>query len=541
MTTATPIRPSDASSLASIEPSPATQLLLPTGPVRYQWSPARLTEAALAANEGTLSNTGALMVTTGQYTGRSPNDRFFVDTPNVHTTIDWGTTNRPIDETTFNNVYETFKTFLATRSVYVHDGFGGADPQYAMPVRFINTLASQNLFVHQMFIRPTAEQLKTFTPELTVICCPNLKLNPATHGVHSEAGILVHVEKRLILIAGTSYSGEMKKAVFTTLNYLMPTQDVFPMHCSANMDANTGASALFFGLSGTGKTTLSADSSRTLIGDDEHGWSPTGVYNFEGGCYAKTIRLNPAHEPEIYGAIRFGALVENVVMDPTTRTPNYDDATLTENGRVGYPIDYIPNASESGMAGHPTTVIFLTADAFGVMPPIAKLTPQQAQYHFMSGYTSKLAGTERGITEPKAVFSACFGAPFMPRPAGVYAQLLHDRLEQHQASIYLINTGWQGGGYGKGGERITIPHTRAMVNAALSGELDAMPYETLPGLNLSIPTQCPGVPNEVLNPRKQWADTAAYDAAAKHLATLFVENFKQFKGAEALAAVGPQI
>jgi phosphoenolpyruvate carboxykinase (ATP) len=541
MTTATPIRPSDASTLLPVELSPAIPLLLATGSVRYQWSPARLIEAALAANEGTLSDTGALMVTTGQYTGRSPNDRFFVDTPGVHDTIDWGTTNLPTSEATFNSVYEKFKAFLANHPVYLHDGFAGADPQYAMSVRFINTLASQSLFVHQMFIRPTVDQLKTFTPELTVICCPDLKLNPTTGGINSEACILVHLERRLILVAGTSYSGEMKKAVFTTLNYLMPDRDVFPMHCSANVDPVTGASALFFGLSGTGKTTLSADSSRTLIGDDEHGWGPNGIYNVEGGCYAKTIRLNPAHEPEIYGAIKFGALVENVVMDPATRTPNYDDATLTENGRVAYPIDYIPNASKSGMAGHPTTVIFLTADAFGVMPPIAKLTPQQAQYHFMSGYTSKLAGTERGITEPKAVFSTCFGAPFMPRPSAVYAKLLHDRLEQHEASVYLINTGWQGGGYGKGGERISIPHTRAMVNAALSGELDSMPYETLPGLNLSIPTQCPGVPSEVLNPRKQWADTAAYDAAAKHLATLFVENFKQFKGAEDLAAVGPQI
>ncbi|MFN8615381.1 MAG: phosphoenolpyruvate carboxykinase (ATP) [Vampirovibrionales bacterium] len=540
MTLATPARPKkEPSSMANTTPQAPT-LSMATGPVFYQWSPTQLIEAALALEEGVFSHTGALVVTTGQYTGRSPNDRFFVDTPGIHNTIDWGTTNRPMDEGVFNAIEERFKTYLTNQPVYVMDGYGGADPNYAMAVRVINTRASQNLFMHQMLVRPTPEQLSTFNPELTIVCCPELKLNGESDGVRSEAGILVHLERRLILIAGTSYSGEMKKSVFTTLNYLLPERDVFPMHCSANVDPKTQRSALFFGLSGTGKTTLSADSSRTLIGDDEHGWGPNGIYNFEGGCYAKTIRLNPAHEPEIYHAIRFGSLVENVVIDSQTRIPNYDDASLTENGRVAYPIDFIPNASLTGVAGHPSTVIFLTADAFGVMPPIAKLTPEQAQYHFMSGYTSKLAGTERGITEPKAAFSTCFGGPFMPRPAMVYAMLLKKRLQEHPASIYLINTGWQGGAYGKGGKRMSIPYTRAMVNAALSGELDTVPYETLPILNLSIPTQCPGVPSEVLNPRKQWADTAAYDAAAKHLATLFVENFKQFTGTNDLAGVGPQ-
>jgi phosphoenolpyruvate carboxykinase (ATP) len=349
----------------------------------------------------------------------------------------------------------------------------------------------------------------------------------------------VHLEKKVILIAASQYAGEMKKGIFSVMNFLMPERDVFPMHCSVNV-GHDQKSAIFFGLSGTGKTTLSADPDRFLVGDDEHGWSPAGVFNFEGGCYAKTIRLSKQNEPEIWDAIRFGALVENVVMDPVTRVPDYDDATLTENGRVGYPIDFIPNAELSGCAPHPSTIIFLTADAYGVLPPISKLTPEQAQYHFISGYTSKLAGTERGIVEPVAAFSTCFGSPFMPRPSSVYAKLLEKRIHQHQVNVYLINTGWQGGPYGVG-QRVSIPHTRAMVTAALNGTLENQAFETHPIFNVLVPQACSGVPSGILNPREQWADKAAYDASSQKLAMMFIENFKHFKGVEHLVASGPKV
>lgn len=509
------------------------------GGCHYQLSVSRLVEAALISEEGRLSETGALSVETGKYTGRSPNDRFFVDHPSIHDEIDWGESNKPISIEGFDRLWEKAQKFTQGKTLYVFDGYAGADEQYALPVRFVNTMASQNLFVHQLFIRPSKEQLAGFTPEFTVLSCPDLKLNGPEDGVNSEAAVLIDLERHRVLVAGTLYSGEMKKSIFTSLNFLMPTRDVFPMHCSANVDLSDGKSALFFGLSGTGKTTLSADASRVLIGDDEHGWSADGIFNFEGGCYAKAIRLSKKHEPEIWDAIRFGALVENVVMDPETRCFDYDDDSLTENTRVGYPVHHIPNASETGQCGHPNTVIFLTADAFGVVPPISKLTPEQAQYHFMSGYTSKVAGTERGITEPKAVFSACFGAPFMPRPAVEYAKLLKSRLEQHNAQVYWINTGWQGGAYGVG-KRISLPYTRAMVNAALNGELAAIETVKHPVLNVDVPVQCPGVPDEILNPKAQWADAAAYDEAVNHLAAMFEENFKQFQYGQELSEWGPK-
>lgn len=504
----------------------------------YQLPPATLVEAAVKAGEGLLSQSGALSVTTGKYTGRSPQDRFFVDTPSLHDAIDWGETNKPISMAVFESLWHKAQQFVKAKPLYVFDGYAGADEHYALSVRFINTLASQNLFVHQLFIRPSASQLQHFEPEFTVLSCPDLKLDGAKDGVNSEAAVLIDLEHHRILVAGTLYSGEMKKSIFTSLNFLMPTRDVFPMHCSANVNAKTGESALFFGLSGTGKTTLSADASRVLIGDDEHGWSAEGVFNFEGGCYAKAIRLSKKHEPEIWDAIKFGALVENVVMDPSTREFNYDDDSLTENTRVGYPVHYIPNSSESGRCGHPNTVIFLTADAFGVVPAISKLTPEQAQYHFMSGYTSKVAGTERGITEPKAVFSACFGAPFMPRPAVEYARLLKKRLEEHQAQVYWINTGWQGGPYGVG-QRISLPYTRAMVNAALSGALNDVETEHHPVLNVAVPVHCPGVPDEVLNPRAQWNDLNVYDVAVNQLASMFEFNFAQFQYGQELTQWGP--
>ncbi len=503
----------------------------------YQLSAPSLIEAALANEEGSLSESGALSVETGKYTGRSPHDRFFVDTPEIHDKMDWSNSNKPISSDTFNKIFEKMKNFLKGRNVYIFDGYAGADEQYALPVRFINTLASQNLFVHQLFIRPTTDQLKTFKPGFTVICAPGLKLDPAVDGVNSEAGILVNVEKKIVLIAATQYSGEMKKSIFTVMNFMMPDHNVFPMHCSSNVGRD-GRSALFFGLSGTGKTTLSADPNRTLIGDDEHGWSNNGIFNFEGGCYAKAIKLSKENEPEIWDAIRFGALAENVVMDPDSRVFDYDNDRLTENTRVGYPITHIPNVDLKGKASHPSTVIFLTADAFGVMPPIAKLTKEQAQYHFISGYTSKLAGTERGITEPQAAFSTCFGAPFMPRPSAVYAELLKKRIEEHNANVYLINTGWQGGPYGLG-KRMSIPYTRAMVTAALDGTLENNEFEIHPIFNILVPKACPDVPSELLDPRSTWADKSAYDVQANKLAQMFVENFKQFANVDHLVKAGP--
>jgi len=508
-----------------------------TKAVYYQLSVPQLVEHALRNHEGQLSDTGALMVQTGKYTGRSPNDRFFVDTSLVHDHIDWGKTNQPIAPQHFESILNKFQQYFSDKPLYVFDGIAGADHRYGLTVRFINEMAYENLFVHQLFIRPDDRALDSFQPEFTVMAAPGLLLNPVEDGVNSEVGIIINIEQKTVLIAGTQYCGELKKSIFTTLNYLMPDRHVFPMHCSANVD-EAGRSALFFGLSGTGKTTLSADASRTLIGDDEHGWSETGIFNFEGGCYAKAIKLKQETEPEIFQAIRFGAIGENIVIDENTRHADYDDACLTENTRVGYPIDFIPHASTTGMAPHPKTVIFLTADAFGVLPPIARLTPQQAQYHFISGYTSKLAGTERGIVSPQATFSACFGAPFMPRTPATYAALLKDRLAHHNVRVFLINTGWQGGPYGVG-QRMAIPYTRAMVNAALDGLLDDVSYWQHPVFNVSVPTQCSGVPDTVLNPKTAWSDPTAYDAQAHHLAEMFIANFKQFDGVADLVQWGP--
>lgn len=505
----------------------------------YQLPVSALIEKALAAGEGLLSETGALAVNTGKFTGRAPNDRFIIDTPDVHDQINWGKINLAASPEIFGKVFQKVQAYLKTRDVYIFDGFAGADPQYQLPVRFINERASQNLFVHQMFIRPEPAQLKGFKPEFTVISAPGLTLDPATDGTPSETAILLNFEQKIVLVVGTGYAGEMKKSIFSAMNYLMPERNVFPMHCSVNMGTDH-KSAIFFGLSGTGKTTLSADPERTLIGDDEHGWSDHGLFNFEGGCYAKAIKLSQKNEPEIWDAIKFGALAENIVMDPQTRRFDYDDATLTENTRVAYPIDFIHNADPKGMAPHPNAVIFLTADAFGVLPAISKLTREQAQYHFISGYTSKLAGTEQGITEPVAVFSTCFGAPFMPRPSSVYAKLLTERIEKHNVSVYLINTGWQGGPYGTG-QRISIPHTRAMVTAALNGALDKVEFVEHPIFNVQVPKTCPGVPSEFLDPRSQWEDPAAYDQKAEQLAQMFIDNFKQFQGVEHLVAAGPRV
>lgn len=489
-------------------------------------APAILVEKALCRGEGKLSSTGALVVTTGKYTGRSPDDRFVVDTPKIHDDIDWGKINVPISEERFDNIYNRMTAYLQGRDIFVFDGFAGADEKYHLPIRVINELASQNLFIHQLLVRPTEEQLNAFAPGFTIIAAPGFKCSPERDGVHSEAAILVNFDKRMVLIAGSQYAGEIKKSVFSVMNYLLPKQGVFSMHCSANVGAE-GDSALFFGLSGTGKTTLSADPDRMLIGDDEHGWSDKGVFNIEGGCYAKCINLSHENEPQIWDAIKFGSLVENVIMCDECREFDFADKSLTENTRVGYPVDYIPNCVIPSVAGHPKTVIFLTADAFGVLPPISKLDKNMAMYHFVSGYTSKLAGTECGIVEPQTTFSTCFGAPFLPLHPSVYAEMLGNRIEEHDANVYLINTGWSGGAYGVG-KRMSIKHTRAMVTAALNGTLEKGEFVLDPIFNVHVPTKCPNVPDEVLNPRAVWADKEAYDKQAKDLAARFVKNFTKY-------------
>ncbi|MEF9878753.1 MAG: phosphoenolpyruvate carboxykinase (ATP) [Clostridia bacterium] len=499
----------------------------------------RLTELALANGEGKLSNTGALVVNTGKYTGRSPDDRFVVDEPSIHDEIAWGKINVPISIEKFNNIYNRMCAYLQNRELYVFDGFAGAEKKYQIGVRVVNELASQNMFIHQLLVRPTEDELASFAADFTIVAAPGFKCIPELDGVHSEAAIIVSFERKMVIVAGSQYAGEIKKSVFSVMNYLLPKRGVFSMHCSANVGED-GDSAIFFGLSGTGKTTLSADPNRYLIGDDEHGWSDEGIFNIEGGCYAKCINLSKEHEPEIYGAIKFGALVENVVMDENTREFNFEDDSLTENTRVGYPVEYISNAKIPGVAGIPSTVIFLTADAFGVLPPVSKLSREAAMYHYVSGYTAKLAGTERGITEPQATFSTCFGAPFLPLPASRYAELLGEKISKTGANVYLVNTGWSGGSYGKGGKRMSLPYTRAMVTACLNGELEKSEFELDPIFNVMVPTTCPNVPSEVLTPKKVWSDAAAYEETAKKLAGLFQNNFKKYDNMDAkIAQAGP--
>ena len=490
-------------------------------------SPALLTEAALRRGEGVLSDTGALVVKTGKYTGRSPKDKFIVDTPTVHDKIAWGKVNVPITREKFNAIKAKIVAYLQNREIFLFDGFAGADPKCTKKFRIVNEFASQNLFIHNLLIRPTAEQLANYgDPDFTIIAAPGFKCVPETDGVHSEAAIMIDYEAKLVVIAGSQYSGEIKKSVFSVMNFLMPQEGVLPMHCSANMDPATKETAIFFGLSGTGKTTLSADPNRMLIGDDEHGWSERGIFNFEGGCYAKCINLDPEGEPEIYGAIKFGSLVENVILNPETRKPDYDDNSLTDNTRVGYPIEYISNAAIPGIGGIPKVVIFLTADSFGVLPPISRLDKNAAMYHFVTGFTSKVAGTERGITEPVPTFSTLFSEPFMPMDPNVYANMLGERIEKYNTKVYLVNTGWTGGPYGTG-SRMKLRYTRAMVTAALNGTLDKAEYRHDDRFNLDIPQSCPNVPAQVMNPRDTWADKAAYDATAKKLAGMFHKNFAE--------------
>ncbi|MEE1440349.1 MAG: phosphoenolpyruvate carboxykinase (ATP) [Christensenellales bacterium] len=495
-----------------------------------------LTEKALARGEGTLSNSGALVVKTGKYTGRSANDKFIVDTPAVHDEIAWGKVNRPIDKATYDAIYSKVIAYLQNREIFVFDGFAGADKKYMQRFRIINELASQNLFIHQLLRRPTEEDLVDFKPDYTIIAAPGFKCIPEIDGTRSEAAILVNYEEKMVVICGTQYAGEIKKSVFSVMNYILPKMGVFPMHCSANI-GHDGDSAVFFGLSGTGKTTLSADPNRKLIGDDEHGWADDSVFNFEGGCYAKCINLSKEKEPDIYNAIKFGALVENVVMDPDTREFDFDDASLAENSRVGYPVEYINNAELSGKSQSvPKTVIFLTADAYGVLPPISKLDKNQAMYYFVSGFTSKLAGTEIGITSPVPTFSTCFGEPFLPLDPSVYANMLAEKVEKSGANVYLVNTGWNGTG-----KRMKLAYTRAMITAALNGTLEKAEFVTDPYFGVAVPTTCEGVPSELMIPANTWEDKAAYEAKAKELAKSFVENFKKYTHMSAeVVAAGPK-
>ena len=495
-----------------------------------------LTEKAIIRGEGTLSNTGALVVKTGKYTGRSANDKFIVDTPAVHDEIAWGKVNRPIEKAKYDAIYSKVVAYLQNREIFVFDGFAGADPKYTKSFRIVNELASQNLFIHQLLRRPTKEDLENFTPDFTIIAAPGFKCIPEIDGTRSEAAILVNYEEKMVVICGTQYAGEIKKSVFSVMNYILPKMGVFPMHCSANIGPD-GDSAVFFGLSGTGKTTLSADPNRKLIGDDEHGWADDSVFNFEGGCYAKCINLSAEKEPDIYNAIKFGALVENVVMDPDTREFDFDDASLAENSRVGYPVEYIANSELSGKSTSvPKTVIFLTADAYGVLPPISKLDKNQAMYYFVSGFTSKLAGTEIGITSPVPTFSTCFGEPFLPLDPSVYANMLAEKVEKSGANVYLVNTGWNGTG-----KRMKLSYTCAMVTAALNGDIEKSEFVTDPTFGVKVPTSIPGVPSELLIPANTWEDKAAYEAKAKELAKSFVENFKKYTHMSAeVVAAGPK-
>jgi phosphoenolpyruvate carboxykinase (ATP) len=496
--------------------------------VNWNLTAPALYEEAVRRGEGHVAKNGPLVVLTGQHTGRSANDKFTVRDAATEATV-WWDNNKSMTPAQFDALHADMMAFAEGRELFAKDLFGGSDLSHRLPVRVVTEYAWHSLFVHQLLIRPTAEDMKGFKPEFTVIDLPSFEADPAKHGSVSKTVIAVNFTKKMVLIGGTSYAGEMKKSVFTILNYLLPPKRVMGMHCSANVGKD-GKAAIFFGLSGTGKTTLSADASRTLVGDDEHGWSEHGVFNFEGGCYAKVIRLSREAEPEIYATTeRFGTVLENVVMDPDTRELDLDNAKYAENTRAAYPIDYIPNASATGRAGHPKNVILLTADAFGVLPPIAKLTPSQAMYHFLSGFTAKVAGTEKGLgKEPQPTFSTCFGAPFMPRHPSEYGNLLRDLIAEHQADCWLVNTGWTGGAFGTG-TRMPIKATRVLLAAALDGSLANVEMRIDPHFRFRVPVAVAGVDSKILNPRETWADKAAYDAQAKKLVGMFRENFKAFE------------
>jgi phosphoenolpyruvate carboxykinase (ATP) len=491
------------------------------------FSTAELYEHAVRNGEGLISAHGSLVVRTGQHTGRSPRDKFLVEEPSSADKIWWGEVNRPISEANYDRLRSRLLKYMSDRPIYSQDLYIGAHLDHRRSLRLYTETAWASLFGRNLFRNPPAEELIGFMPNFTILDVPSFKADPKTEGVRTETAILVHLERMEIIIVGTEYAGEIKKSAFTVMNYLLPDEGALPMHSSVNV-GRAGDPALFFGLSGTGKTTLSADPERSLIGDDEHGWGADGLFNFEGGCYAKTIRLSPMYEPDIFATTRrFGTILENVDLDETTRELDLDSERFTENTRGAYPLEFIGNADPTGMTTHPRNAVFLTADAFGILPPISRLTLDQAQYHFISGYTAKLAGTEIGVTEPKATFSAGFGAPFLPRHPGEYSCMLAERLETYDVPVWLVNTGWTGGPYGVG-QRMPIDHTRNMVRAALGGDLDDVPYETDPIFGVQVPTAVPGVPSEVLRPRDTWADPAAYDAKAHELAAMFAANFEAF-------------
>jgi phosphoenolpyruvate carboxykinase (ATP) len=517
-----------------------TKTVVQTKKICWNLTPALLYEDVVRRSEAMIAEKGPLVIYTGKCTGRSPNDKFFVREPSSQDQVWWGKTNKPFDPEKFERLKVRILDYFSQKELFVQDCYGGADPAYRFPARIITDTAWESLFAYNMFIHAKNVPPKDFIPEFTILVASGFEAEPEIDGTRSDVVIAIHLGQKLALIAGTRYAGEIKKTVFTVLNYLFPLKNVFPMHCAANI-GDDGSTALFFGLSGTGKTTLSADPRRRLIGDDEHGWSETGVFNFEGGCYAKVIRLSYKDEPEIFAMTeRFGTILENVIIEPETRKIDLNDDTITENTRASYLLSEIANHEPSGMGTHPRDVIFLTADAFGVLPPIARLTPEQAMYHFLSGYTAKVAGTEKGVKEPQATFSTCFGGPFMVLHPMAYAQLLGERIRKHGSRVWLVNTGWTGGPYGAG-SRMKIAYTRAMVDAILTGKLDSVEYALDPFFGVQVPVSCPGVDASVLNPRQTWSDPQAYDHKARKLARMFQDNFQQFADAvppEVLAA-GP--
>jgi phosphoenolpyruvate carboxykinase (ATP) len=532
---ATPTTPTSGTGLDA-------QGLTPTGTVHWNLVAPQLIQRAVERGEGQLADMGPFTAVTTPHTGRSPKDKFIVREPSAEHDVDWGAVNQPIAPEHFATLLADVRKYLDGRDeLFVQDLYCGADPKHRLSVRYVSPNAWHMAFVRNMFIRPELSALMDFVPNFTVLHAPEFQADPARHGTRTGTFIVLNLAQRMILIGGTRYAGELKKAMFTVMNYYMPKNGVLSMHCSANI-GDSGDTALFFGLSGTGKTTLSADPQRYLVGDDEHGWSPDGVFNYEGGCYAKVINLSPEGEPDIYATTQmFGTILENVVLDPATSRVQFADQSITENTRASYPLSYIRNHVPGGRGGHPKNVVFLCADAFGVVPPVARLTREQAMYYFLSGYTAKVAGTERGVTEPQATFSACFGAVFLVWPATKYAQMLGQLLAEHDATVWLVNTGWTGGPAGVG-SRMKLGYTRAMVQALLKGDLNHVPTETDPVFGLHVPTAIPGVPAEVLKPRDTWADKAAYDAQADKLAAMFRENFKKFEsavGKEVLAA-GPK-
>ncbi len=505
-----------------------TQGITGLGDVYYNYLEPALIETALKRGEGTLGNGGAFLVTTGTHTGRSPKDKYVVRTPSVEAGI-WWDNNAPMEAAAFDALHDDMLAHMKGRDYFVQDLFGGADPSQRLDVRVVTELAWHGLFIRHMLRRPEASELDSFVPEFTIVNCPSFKADPDKHGCRSETVIAMNFDKKLILIAGTEYAGENKKSVFTLLNYLLPEKGIMPMHCSANhAPGNPADTAVFFGLSGTGKTTLSAEPGRTLIGDDEHGWSDRGSFNFEGGCYAKTINLSPTAEPEIYATTsKFGTVIENMVFDPETKELDFEDDSLTANMRCAYPLHYISNASDTALGGHPKHIIMLTCDAFGVLPPISRLTPAQAMYHFLSGFTSKVAGTERGVTEPEPTFSTCFGAPFMPRRPEVYGKLLQEKIAKHGSTCWLVNTGWTGGAYGTG-SRMPIRATRALLSGALDGSLNKGTFRKDANFGFEVPVSAEGVADVILDPRRTWDNPEAYDRQAAKLVTMFSENFEQY-------------